>query len=55
MGPILGPALDLILAHYNPSKRLILKCDLSKYEVGAVLSHQLEDSSKRPIDLLLGH
>ena len=31
---------DSVLAHYDPSKALILACDTSPYGVGVVLSHQ---------------
>ncbi len=39
---------DIVLAHYDPSKPLLLACDASPYGVGAVLSPQLSDGSKRP-------
>ena len=40
---------DSVLAHYDPSKPLILACDASPYGVGAVLSHKLGDRSERPV------
>ena len=40
---------DSVLAHYDPSKPLILACDTSPYGVGAVLSHKLGDRSERPV------
>jgi len=37
-----------LLAHYDPTKQLILACDASPYGIGAVLS-QLHDGQERPV------
>ena len=38
-----------LLVHYNPQKELLLPCDASPYGIGAVLSHQEEDRSEKPV------
>lgn len=40
---------SVILVSYDPTKPLILACDASLYEVGAMLSHKMEDGTDRPI------
>ena len=38
-----------LLTHFDPKKRVILSCDASPYGVGAILCHQMDDGSERPI------
>ena len=38
-----------VLTPYSPDLKLVLSCDVSPYGVGAVLSHQFDDGSDRPI------
>ena len=38
-----------LLIHFDCELPLVLACDASPYGAGAVLSHRLEDSSKKPI------
>jgi len=38
-----------LLAHYDPSKELLLACDVPPYRVGAVLSQCQDDGSEKPV------
>ncbi|KAL5467316.1 hypothetical protein EMCRGX_G031528 [Ephydatia muelleri] len=40
---------DVLLVHFDPSKKIALSCDASPYGIGVVLSHLQEDGSGRPI------
>ena len=40
---------DAVLVHYNPTKMLTLSYDASRYWLGVVLAHRLQDESERPI------
>ena len=37
-----------VLTHYDPAKELLLNCNASPYEVGAILSHRVADRSMKP-------
>ena len=38
-----------VLTYYNPNKELLLDCDASPYDIGAVLSHRMENGEIRPV------
>lgn len=40
---------EQILVHNDPDKPLIHSVDASSHGIGAVLSHEMEDGSERPI------
>lgn len=40
---------ETLLVHYDPDKKLALSCDASRYGLGVVLSHLMEDGSERPV------
>eukprot|EP00731_Ephydatia_muelleri_P000099 Em0001g99a len=40
---------DVLLVHFDPSKKISLSCDASPYGIGVVLSHLQDDGSDRPI------
>ena len=40
---------DAVLVHFDSSKPLILACDASQYDIGAVLSYIFEDGREKPI------
>ena len=40
---------SVVLAHYDPSKKLVLSCDASPYGVRAVLSQYQDDETEKPV------
>ena len=40
---------SVVLAHYDPSKKLVLTCDTSPYGMGAVLSQYQDDETEKPV------
>ena len=40
---------DSLLVHYDPTRPLVLACDVSPYGLGTMLSHIMPDSSERPV------
>ena len=40
---------DLLLAHFDRKRKIIVASDTSDYGVGAVLLHKFEDGSMKPI------
>ena len=40
---------DRVLAHYDPTKPIVLACDASPYGLGAVLSHVMENGEEKPV------
>ena len=40
---------DTLLVHFDPSKPLIVACDVSQYGLGAVLSHKMDNGEDRPV------
>jgi hypothetical protein len=39
-----------LLVHFDQNKEIILSCDALPYCVGVVLSHQMEDGQRNPLD-----
>ena len=40
---------DTLLVHYDSKRQVVLACDPSLYELGAVLSHIMDVGQERPI------
>ena len=41
----------VLLVQFNPSKPLIVACDASQNDLGAVLSHKMDSGEERPVAL----
>ena len=44
--------LSQVLVHFDPKHPIVLACDASAHDIGAVLSHRFLDASEKPIGLL---
>ena len=40
---------DVLLVHYDPEKGLVVSCDASPYDIGAVIAHIMKDGSEKPV------
>ena len=38
-----------LFTHHDPEKPLLLACDASPFDLGAVLSHRMPDGSEKPV------
>ena len=41
--------MNRVLVHYGLKKEFIFTCDVSQYDVGAVLSHIMPNGSEKPV------